>query len=78
MKTAEFIAKLAETLEWQEQFTLTPETVLSEIWDSVGQINVITMLDDELDLALEIDELEKINTVQDILNIIASRNISLE
>jgi acyl carrier protein len=78
MKTDEFLAKLAETLEWQEPSALSANTVLAEIWDSMGQINVITMLDEELDLTLEIDELENISTVQDIINIIASRNITLE
>ncbi len=78
MTKQEFLEKLADTLEWQENSALSAETVLTEIWDSMGQINVITMLDDELDLALEIDELENIKTVQDILDIISSRNIAFE
>lgn len=73
-----FFARLAETLEWEEPSALTAETVLSEVWDSMGQINVISMLDDELGLTLELEELEDINTVQDILDIAASKNISFE
>lgn len=78
MKQAELLAKMAEVLEWQEETPLAPDTPLAEIWDSMGQINIISMLDEELDLALELDELEQIKTVRDILDIVRARNIILE
>lgn len=78
MKKDEFFEKLMEVLEWQEEVPLSAETVLTDLWDSSGQIEVITMLDETVGLTLEFDELENIDTVKDILNLIASRNIILE
>ncbi len=77
MKRNEFLDKLSEVLEYKEQ-ALTEKSDLTEIWDSMGQIDVISLLDDEFDVTLELEELDAIITVQDILNILASRKITLE
>tara|TARA_B100000767_G_C19464744_1_gene409509 strand:- start:126 stop:356 length:231 start_codon:yes stop_codon:yes gene_type:complete len=39
-------------------------------WDSLTQLALVATLDDEFDINVNSDELEKINTILDILNLI--------
>jgi acyl carrier protein len=41
-------------------------------WDSLTQLSLVATLDDEFDININSDELEKINTIQDILNLITN------
>ena len=39
-------------------------------WDSLTQLSLVATLDDEFDINVNSDELEKINTILDILDLI--------
>jgi len=78
MTEEEFLRKLASTIEMSEGLSLTVDTQLSDIWDSMGQIGVLSMLQEEFNVALEMDELVTIKSVQDIIDILRSRNINFE
>lgn len=40
-------------------------------WDSLTHLSLIAMLDDEFDIQIEEEELDKLNTVQDLFNKVA-------
>ena len=74
----DFLEKLATTLEMPEGSALKIDTQLSDIWDSMGQIGVLSMLEGEFNVSLEMDELVSIKSVQDIVDILKSRNVNFE
>jgi acyl carrier protein len=78
MTTEQFFRKLAAALELPQGQSLNTDTKLSGIWDSMGQISVLTMLDTEFQVSLQMDELSRINTAGDIINVLNLRNIKLD
>ena len=50
---------------------LSPETL--EAWDSLGHIRLISALEDELQLSFTLDEIEAMNSVANILAVLADK-----
>ena len=50
---------------------LSPETL--EAWDSLGHIRLISALEDELQLSFTLDEIEAMNSVANILAVLAGK-----
>ncbi len=42
-------------------------------WDSINFLNLIIEIESEFDLSLEVEEIEKINSVSNIISIIENR-----
>lgn len=78
MTSEAFIEKLSITLGLTADKRLTINTSLSDVWDSLGQIAVLSMLDSEFKFSLEMEELNSIKTVKDIINILKSRKVIFE
>ncbi|HGE72008.1 TPA: acyl carrier protein [Candidatus Poribacteria bacterium] len=76
MKIKDFIDKCCLALE-VEPGTLnrdsSPDNV--ETWDSMGYLNLIAMIDKELGLSLSGDDLQKINTLGDLIDELKSRGV---
>ncbi len=55
---------------------ITPETPREEIpaWDSLGVLTLIAELDETFDILLEDEDIEKLRTVGDILDIFKDNN----
>jgi len=70
MSLEEKLALLAETIETDVE-NLEPDRKLEDIqeWDSMAKVSLIVMLDEEFEKEIVADDLLKLETVQDILDI---------
>ncbi len=80
MTTTEFLETLNTSLGKTDGPPLTKDTQLSDLseWDSAGQIGTLSMLAEKFSVVLQMDELVSIKSVQDIINILNSRDINLD
>ena len=71
MNKQEFLNALEEILELDIN-TLKGDEVLLEFseWDSLAFLSVIAMADENFDIVIQGDKLEKINTVADIVSLV--------
>ena len=69
MTIEEKLGLIAETID-TELSNIKPETELCTLdeWDSMGVISVIAMLDRKFKKVLDAEQIEKLTTVQDILD----------
>lgn len=74
MITKQFIEKCCLALE-VDPGTLdrdsSPDNVVT--WDSMGYLNIIAMIDEELGLAIKGNELEKFETLGDLIDYLTSQ-----
>jgi acyl carrier protein len=71
MTLEEKLALITETIDTEEN--LKPETQLSDIeeWDSMAVISTIAMLDRKFGRVLSAEQIEGLQSVNDILNLMA-------
>lgn len=72
MDRNDFIVKFAEQFEETEPEKITYETRFRDIeeWSSLVHLSIIMMLDREYDAAIDEDDFNKLETVEDIFNYI--------
>ena len=72
MDRTDFIVKFAEQFEETEPEKITYETRFRDIeeWSSLVHLSIIMMLDREYDVAIDEDDFNKLETVEDIFNYI--------
>ena len=72
MDRNDFIVKFAEQFEETEPEKITYETRFRDIeeWSSLVHSSIIMMLDREYDVAIDEDDFNKLETVEDIFNYI--------
>jgi acyl carrier protein len=64
-----FINSLKDTLEISNrEISLSDKFREYKEWDSLAQLSLIAMLDDEYGAAIENDEFQKLITVEDLMN----------
>ena len=69
-----FIPAFKEALEMEDQEIKLSDTFRDyEEWDSIAQLSLIAMLDEEFDLQIEGDEFNKLETVEDLLNAVKAK-----
>ena len=68
-----FLKAFKEALEIDRQIELSENFKDYEEWDSLSRLSLIVMLDEEFGVQIENQDFEKINTVQDLLEVIESR-----
>ena len=75
MDRNDFIVKFAEQFEETEPEKITYETRFRDIeeWSSLVHLSIIMMLDREYDVAIDEDDFNKLETVEDIFNYINTR-----
>ena len=73
------ISKIIETSlgikKGKLKYTDNSDTISS--WDSLGIINIITALENELECKFDIDDYERFNSVKEINNIIIEKKIKI-
>jgi acyl carrier protein len=70
-----FINSLKETLEIQNREILLSDKFREyKEWDSLAQLSLIAMLDDEYGVAIENEEFMKLLTVEDLMNEVISHS----
>lgn len=76
MEINDFIKNLAEQFDDVELEELTPDVKFKEFdeFSSLTILSIIAMADDEYGVRLKADDVRKADTVQDLFNIVQSRN----
>ncbi len=65
----EFIESLKEVLEIEDRdIQLSDNFRDYDEWDSLGQLSLIAMMDDEYGVVIEESEFSELKTVEDLLN----------
>jgi len=75
MEIKEFIEKFAEIFDDTDASILTPETKFRELdeWSSLSALGVIALADEEFDVELSGTEMRKVNTIQELFDLITSK-----
>ena len=70
----QFIPAFKEALEMEDQeINMTDAFRDYEEWDSIAQLSLIAMLDEEFDLQIEEKDFEKLETVEDLLKTVKEK-----
>ncbi|MBR5170087.1 MAG: acyl carrier protein [Muribaculaceae bacterium] len=74
MELQDFIKNFSSIFEETDPETIKADTVFSQIpeWDSVMMLSLITMIDQEYDLMVDVEELNDAVTVQDLFDYVSS------
>lgn len=76
MKTLdEFVALFAEQLDDTDPSTVTAQTKFRELdeWSSLLALALISMVDEEFDVALKGDDVKNSETIEDVYNVIKAK-----
>ncbi len=69
-----FLDQLKETLEIEDRDIALTDTFRDyDEWDSLALLSVIAMIDEEYDVVIESNNLQKLQTVGDIYNYVTSQ-----
>ena len=70
----QFIPAFKEALEMEDQeINMTDAFRDYEEWDSIAQLSLIAMLDEEFDLQIEEKDFEQLETVEDLLKAVEEK-----
>lgn len=75
MEIKEFISHFEDVLEDTDISSLTAETNFRELdeWSSLAALSTMAMISDEYDIAITADEMRKTNTIQDLFDLVSSK-----
>lgn len=75
MNLNDFVAHFAEQFDDIDINEFKPETKFRELdeWSSVMALFIISMIDEEYNVALQDDEIKASNTIGDLFNIVQSK-----
>ena len=71
----EFVALFAEQLDETDPSTVTAQTKFRDLdeWSSLLALTLISMIDEEFDVALKGDDVKNSETIEDVYNIVVSK-----
>lgn len=75
MELQDFIVNFAAQFDETEQSQLKPETIFHDLdeWSSLVALSVIAMVDEEYDVTLKGDDLNKSKTIEDLFNVVKNK-----
>lgn len=74
MMKEKFLTAFKEALEIEDQeIKMSDKFRDYDEWDSIAQLSLIAMLDEEFDLQIEGDEFDKLKTVEDLLKAVEAK-----
>lgn len=76
MKTLdEFVALFADQLDETDPSTVTAQTKFRDLeeWSSLLALSLISMIDEEFDVALKGDDVKNSETIEDVYNVVVSK-----
>jgi len=74
----DFLAKLSEAFNTEPGKIALDSTQDSlEGWDSMGAINLITLIQDEFGIGLDMEELTGLSSVRDIVDTLVAKGVQL-
>jgi len=78
MTVDDFLRIISDTLNVKNIITMDTNRADVNEWDSMGQVLILSMLEDTFKVTLQMEELVALKSVRDIANILRARNIFLE
>ncbi|MBO7427293.1 MAG: acyl carrier protein [Paludibacteraceae bacterium] len=71
----EFVVLFAEQLDETDPSSVTAQTKFRELdeWSSLLALSLISMIDEEFDVALKGDDVKNSETIEDVYNIVVSK-----
>lgn len=74
MDLTDFIKNFAGIFEETDSDAIQADTVYSELeeWDSVMVLSLITMVDEQYGVVMDVDEMSEAKTVEDLFNYVES------
>lgn len=72
MNTSDFIVKLKETLEIEDEITLNTELTSINGYDSMSVLSLIILIDQLFNLKVTSIEFRSLTTIQSLINIIGA------
>lgn len=74
MELNDFIKNFANIFEETDASSIHADTVYSELeeWDSVMVLSLISMVDEEYGIVVDVDEMSETRTVEDLFNYVNS------
>ena len=77
MELQEFVQNFANQFDDTDASEIKAETIFKELedWSSLIALSVIAMVDEEYDVSLKGDEMRKAVTIEDLFNIVKSKNV---
>ena len=75
MNLEEFIENFAAQFDDTEPELFTAETQFKQLdeWSSLAALSIIAMVDDEFGITLKGDDIRKVNTVQELFDVVKSK-----
>jgi acyl carrier protein len=71
MNSADFLAKVAEALEYEGTLSMGQSLDDVDVWDSLGILSVVDLLE-EIGAEVDIDQLSNLTTVDELIAIAGS------
>lgn len=71
MNSADFLAKVAEVLEYEGTLSMGQSLDDVDVWDSLGILSVVDLLE-EIGAEVDIDQLSNLTTVDELIAIAGS------
>jgi len=74
MKLNDFIKNFSNIFVETEPSSINAETVYNELeeWDSVMVLSLVSMIDEEYGVVVDVDEMSEARTVEDLFNYVKS------
>lgn len=74
MELQDFIKNFANIFEETDAASIKADTVYSELeeWDSVMVLSLISMIDEEYGVVVDVDDMSETRTVEDLFNYVNS------
>ena len=75
MEINEFIEKFADALNFDNVSDLSDSTEFKELdeWSSLAALDILSMIDDEMDVTLTGRDIRGVNTIKELFNLANSR-----
>lgn len=76
MELKDFIENFAAQFDDTDASAFKAETVFKELdeWSSLVALSIIAMIDEEYDVTVKGDDIKSSNTIEDLFNIVKSRD----
>jgi acyl carrier protein len=69
MNREEFLNELVELMMLESELDLSSELSSLDEWDSMTRLSVLSLFEDSLNMQIDVDDLDKLVTVQDLVTL---------
>ena len=73
MNVKELLTLVAEAIEYEDELHLDQNIEDIEEWDSLGVLSIVSIMDD-LSISINLEDLEKIKTVEEFVHLTGIQN----